>query len=285
MTGQLFPTLTPAQLELVQAPLAGHTFLEGPAGCGKTTVGVERLVHLLENGVPGESILVFVPQRALGAPYYGALRTPGLVAGGMSDVLTIGGLARRMVELFWPLVAGPAGFVKPDLPPTFLTLETAQYYMAHLVRPLLEQGYFDTVVIERNRLYSQILDNLNKAAMVGFSHTAIGERLKSAWVGELAQLMVYENAQDCANLFRSYCLEHNLLDFSLQIEIFNRLLWPQRWFQAHLAARYRHLIADNLEENPPVAHDLLRKWLADFDSALLIFDNDAGYRFFFGRRS
>jgi hypothetical protein len=282
MTGQLFPTLTPAQLELVQAPLAGHTFLEGPAGCGKTTVGVERLVHLLENGVPGESILVFVPQRALGAPYYGALRTPGLVAGGMSDVLTIGGLARRMVELFWPLVAGPAGFVKPDLPPTFLTLETAQYYMAHLVRPLLEQGYFDTVVIERNRLYSQILDNLNKAAMVGFSHTAIGERLKSAWVGELAQLMVYENAQDCANLFRSYCLEHNLLDFSLQIEIFNRLLWPQRWFQAHLAARYRHLIADNLEENPPVAHDLLRKWLADFDSALLIFDNDAGYRFFLG---
>ena len=59
----------------------------------------------------------------------------------------------------------------------FLTLETAQYYMAHLVRPLLEQGYFESVTIDRNRLYSQILDNLNKAAVVGFPHTKIGEMM------------------------------------------------------------------------------------------------------------
>ncbi len=58
----------------------------------------------------------------------------------------------------------------PDRPPVFLTLETAQYYMAHLVRPLLdEQRLFDSVTLERNRLFSQILDNLNKAALVGFS--------------------------------------------------------------------------------------------------------------------
>lgn len=35
--------LYPYQREVIQRPLNSHTFLEGPAGTGKTTVGVERL--------------------------------------------------------------------------------------------------------------------------------------------------------------------------------------------------------------------------------------------------
>ena len=178
---QEYFTLTSVQLELIQRPPDRAVFLEGPAGCGKTTAGVERLVHLMGQGVPASSILLLVPQRTLAASYYQALNTPGVVAGGMVTVLTVGGLAQRMVELFWPLVAEEAGFERPDQPPTFLTLETAQYSMAHLVRPLLDEGYFDSVTIQRNRLYSQILDNLNKAALVGFPYTEIGEHLKTAW--------------------------------------------------------------------------------------------------------
>ncbi len=273
--------LTPEQREISEAPL-GRRFLEGPAGSGKTTAAVARLAHLLEAGAAGSEVLVLVPQRALGAPYAHLLRTPGLAAGGLPAVLTIGGLARRMVELFWPVAAEAAGFAHPEHPPTFLTLETAQYYMAHLVRPFLETGYFDSVTIERNRLYSQILDNLNKAAMAGFDHTEIGRRLKSAWVGELAQLRVYDNAQECASLFRSYCLQHNLLDFSLQVEVFTRRLWPEAVFREYLLNSYRHLIADNIEENPPVAHGLLKAWLPGAASALVVFDDQAGYRLFLG---
>ncbi len=180
----------------------------------------------MAQGVPGDTILLLTPQRTLATPYYQALRHPGVIAGGMVDVLTLGGLTRRMVELFWPLVSAQAGFSHPDRPPIFLNLETAQYYMARLVRPLFDQGYFDAVVINRNRLYSQVLDNLNKAAVVGFPHTEIGARLKASWVGEASQLRIYEDAQACAALFRAYCLEHNLLDFSLQVEIFRDLLWP-----------------------------------------------------------
>jgi len=43
-----------------------------------------------------------------------------------------------------------------------------------------------------------------------------------------------------------------------------------------LQATYRHLIYDNTEEDTPVAHDLIREWLPDFDSALLVFDREAG---------
>ncbi|MBU1660108.1 MAG: hypothetical protein KKD28_01395 [Chloroflexi bacterium] len=279
----LSPTyLTPDQRDIIESPLDAKTFLEGPAGAGKTTVGVERAMHLLENGVPGESLLILVPQRTLATPYYDVLHSPGAAAGGAVTVLTIGGLAQRSVDLFWPIIAAEAGFAHPDQPPAFLTLESAQYYMARLVRPLLDEGCFDSVTIDRNRLYSQILDNLNKAAAIDFPHTQIGERLQSAWIGDPGQSRVYADAQRCAELFRQYCLDHNLLDFSLQLEIFWHHLWPAPLCRATLQDTYRHLIVDNLEEDVPITHDLLREWLPYFDSALLIFDHDAGYRRFLG---
>lgn len=270
------------QLALIKRPIETKIFLEGPASAGKTTAGVGRLLHLLTSGVPADSILVIVPQRTLATPYYEALRLPQLAAGGQVTILTVGGLAQRMVDLFWPLIAEEAGFGQPDRPPTFLTLETAQYYMARLVGPLLDQSYFETVTIDRNRLYSQILDNLNKSAVVGFPYTQIGERLKAAWGGERSQKRIYDEAQTCATRFRQYCLAHNLLDFSLQLEVFTKHLWPLPLCRDYLLNRYLHLIVDNVEEDTPVAHDLLREWLPHCRSALLIYDWEAGYRRFLG---
>ena len=241
-----------------------------------------RLLRLLAEGVPADAILVLTPQRTLAAPFTDALRGPAAPAGGEVTVLTLGGLAQRMVELFWPVVAADAGFAQPDRPPTFLTLETAQYFMARLVGPLLAEGYFDSISIDRNRLYSQILDNLNKAAAVGFPHSEIGARLTAAWVGDSVQARVYAEAQECADRFRAYCLAHNLLDFSLQYELFAQRLWPLPACRDYLTRRYTHLIVDNVEEDTPVAHDLLAAWLPACASALVIYDWEAGYRRFLG---
>ena len=274
--------LAPQQAAVISLSLDRRIFLEGIAGTGKTTAAVARLLRLLTAGVPGDSILVIVPQRTAAAAYTEMLRKPSAPAGGEVTVLTVGGLAQRMAELFWPLVAAPAGFAHPDRPPTFLTLETAQYHVARLVGPLLDEGYFDSISIERNRLYSQLLDNLNKAAVVGFSPAEIAGRLKGAWLGESAQARVYDQAQECALRFRAYCLAHNLLDFSLQYELFIRCLWPLPACHDYLTRRYTHLIADNVEEDTPVAHDLLAEWLPGCRSALILLDRAAGYRRFLG---
>lgn len=275
-------TLDPHQAALVEAPLAETIFLAGPAGTGKTTVGVRRMLHLLEAGVPAAEVLVLTPQRTLAAPYQAARRHPDAIDGSLVNIATVGGLARRMIDLFWPLVAPEAGFGRPDERPIFLTLETAQYYMARIVNPLLESGAFDTVTIDRHRIYSQIIDNLNKAAVVGFPPAEIAARLKGAWIGEPAQAHVYDEAQTCAMRFRSYCLEHNLLDFSLQIELFFAHLWPEPLCRDYLLESYPHLIVDNVEEDTPVAHDLIYAWLPRASSALVIFDAAAGYRSFLG---
>ncbi|MDZ4160117.1 MAG: UvrD-helicase domain-containing protein, partial [Anaerolineaceae bacterium] len=274
--------LSPAQSALITNPPANTIFLEGLAGSGKTTVGVHRLLHLISQGIPAENILVLVPQRALGLPYLNALRQPNLPPGGSAAVVTLGGLARRLTELFWPLLAEKAGFAHPDQPPVFLTLETAQYYLARLVEPLLQEGYFESVAIDRSRLYSQILDNLNKAASTGMAHTDFSEHLKSAWVGDPSHLRIYDEAQNCANRFRTFCLDHNLLDFSLTLEVFANHLWQSPLCRGYLEQRYRHLVYDNIEEDIPLCHDLVRQWLPATESALLIYDHGGGFRLFLG---
>lgn len=256
-------------------------FLEGPAGTGKTSLAVRRLLGLLQDGVPADAILVWVPQRTLGQPYVRALETCD-VPGAEVTVATVGGLARRTIALFWPLIAEAAGFGHPDREPIFLTLETTQYYMDRVASPYIEAGYFDGLSVRRNRLLSQIVDNLNKAAVVGFPHTEVADRLKRAWGGESAHKRMYDHAQSCANGFRAYCLEHNLLDFSLQYELFFRHCLAEPLCREHLFGAYRHLIVDNVEEDTPRAHDLLKQWLQECETALVVLDQDAGYRAFLG---
>ncbi len=276
-------SLSLIQRQIIEAPLDSKIFVSGPAGTGKTTAGVERMRYLLSQGVPGESILMLAAQRSVQEPYLDLIYSPERSAGGEVTSATLGGgLARRVCDLFWPVAAEAAGFAHPDQPPVFLSLETSQYYMAHIVRPLLDEGYFESVTMDRNRMYSQILDNLNKAAIVGFHYIEIASRLDAAYFGDPAQRRVYADAQDCAVRFREYCLQNNLVDFSLQLEIFSNILWPLDIVQDYLTRTYRHLIYDNVEEDSPRAHDILRAWLPEFDSALLIYDEGGGYRHFLG---
>ena len=271
------------QNRLIKSDLQGLTFLEGAAGTGKTTVGVRRLRHLIKSGIPAGSILVIVPQRTLAIPYDIELRDPKLEAGGRATIATIGSLALNMVDIFWPLVAAQAGFHHPERRPVFLSLETAQYIMTTVVGALIDENhYFDSITISRSRLYSQILDNLNKAAVVGFPYSEIGERLRTAWSGEISQQRIYNEAQTCADRFRGYCLEHNLLDFSLQVELFMDYLWPMPEVRDYLTARFTHLIVDNVEEDNPAMHHVVNEWLPQTTSALVIYDTDAGYRRFLG---
>ena len=240
-------------------------------------------MHLLECGVPAESILIFVPQRSLAQPYIRALRAQTEHRGGQVSLHTIGSLSLQMVETFWFLIAEGAGFKQPRDLPNFLSLELVQYFMTRAIEPLVdERDYFNSVRIDRPRLYSQIVDNMNKAALVGFPISQIGSRLKSALAGGVEQAHIFDDAETCAMAFRQYCLSNNLLDFSLQLEVFRDHVWATPQARDYLRGRYKYLIVDNVEEDNPVSHQFLQDLLESSVSALIIYDRDAGFRRFLG---
>ncbi len=265
---------------MVQGLVSGNytCFLEGPVGTGKTQALIDRLNNLLQRGVSGYSVLVLLPDRSGVMRYDKALAQDPMGALGAVDLHTYYGLATRLVRLFWPLVAKDAGFATPQQPPAFLTYETGQYLMGQLVAPLLEQGYFEGLALRPQRVLSQLLDNLNKAALNGYPISEVGPRLRGAWNGEEARLRYYDQAQQCIELFRGHCLQRGLLDVSLTVEVFHRYLVEKEEFWWYFTERFRHVLVDNLEESVPVAQDLVRRFLPLCDSALLTCDRGAGYR-------
>ncbi|MEM6530839.1 MAG: UvrD-helicase domain-containing protein, partial [Chloroflexota bacterium] len=137
--------LTKPQKSVVESVPRGTKHVAGPAGTGKTTIGVRRMLRLLtKDKIFANEILVLVPQRTLGLLYQSEAKAPKLDAGGRISVETMGSLSFDVVNLFFPLVADEFGFT--TMQPRFLSLETAQYHMARVVSPFIEEkGYFDIV--------------------------------------------------------------------------------------------------------------------------------------------
>ena len=267
------PAIVP---EIAAAP---KLFLEGPAGAGKTTHCIERVRALIAGAVPASEILLLTPHRSYARAYEDAFDQTTWHALGKA---TIGGLARRYVSLFWPHIQRRQKYPFPTATePTFLTYEAAQYIMARLVSPLLEQGLFADLKLTRHRLYSQLLDNLNKAAANGIPPEELGRYLQAAKISEGTGGGIQDVTRTLTT-YRLYCAENNLVDFSLYLELFWELIRDEPTAGNHLFGTFTNLVYDNCEEDIPLAHDVIRVWMRDerLESAVVAYDVDAGFRRF-----
>jgi hypothetical protein len=279
---QILEELAPSSREIVDFPSdqGRSLFAHGFAGTGKTTALQRRLLSLLAAGASSYTILAILPQPDVAQSFRDILAQGGL--GPYSDLhlVTFTGLARELVTLFWPLIAGPAGFAAPHLPPTFLSYELAQVMMQRVIEPLRAEGAFDGLRLRPQQLLSQLLDNLNRAALNQLSLTEMEERLVSTWSGDSERNLHFHQAADAARRFRQRCLESNSLDVSLVIDVFQHHLIGHPVFRDYFTQRYLHLLVDNVEEMPPAGIVFLRYLLPGRESAVLAYDDLGGYRRF-----
>lgn len=257
-------------------------YLSGAAGTGKTTYALDYMRRVLESGVFPDRLLILVPQITLMRPYQSAIHAMD-IAGGRVQLSTVPGYAEEQIRTYWPLIAAPMGFGDPDRPPLFLNIETTQYFMARLALPLIEQGKFEGVSLPVPRVISQVIDNLNRGAILNMSQDQVTARLKTAWGDrDTARIPVYDTAQGLADSFRADCLQNNRLDYSLTVETFRRIIRELPDVAARIRANVEYLIADNVEEHPPSSHEFITWLLDSVKGALIVQDQDAGFRLFLG---
>lgn len=272
------PALTSLQQAVVDA--SRSVFVIGPAGTGKSTALQQRLLRLLHQREPAYTILLLVADRDQRLAYTRFVQEAAV--GSYAD-LKIGhysSLAREMVILFWPLVAREAGFRSGFQPPTFLGYDLAQLMMWRTVTPLLNQGAFAHVRLKPQRIVSQLLDTLSRAALNNLDMRQATERQVSAWVGEPDHRNSLEQAYEAAMLFRQHCQSHNLLDLSLTIDTFNRFVLGHPEFSRYFSERFRHLLVDNLEEQTPAGQLFISRLLPQTATTALAYDEGGGYRRF-----
>ena len=154
--------------------------------------------------------------------------------------------------------------------------------MARLVSPLVEQGYFADLKLTRHRLYSQLLDNLNKSAVNDIPLDDLGSYLEAARISEETAAGRVDEISATVASYRSFCAQYNLIDFSLYLELFKDLIRKVRPARDYLFAQYQHVVYDNCEEDVPLAHDFVRYWMRHPDSrlqsVLVVYDQEAGFR-------
>lgn len=256
------------------------SYVVGHPGTGKTTRLTDRLADLITSGVRPDRVLVLVPQSAQARRFRLALARAKGNTRGEPYIGTFYALAQQHVGLFFPRIADRAGFGEPGREPTFINVESAQYFLDQIVAP--RSAEFDDLKLHRPRLLSQILDDLNKAATSGFPLDELAQRLASAWTGPEPRAGSYQRAQQLAHAYRTFCLQHSLLDFSLWVDVFGRHLLAADFYREFVAARYRHVLVDNVEEGTPIMHDFVALLLNTCDSAAIVEDDPGGYRLFLG---
>lgn len=281
------PVESLALTDTQQAAIAAHgtVFLYGPAGTGKTTALHHRLLRLLHEGHSAYTILVLVAEPEHRDAFIEAVHTAG--PGPYADLVVTDytRLARSMVELFWPIVARDAGFDRPYQPPAFLSYDLAQVLMWRVVTPLIAQGAFANLRLRPQQIISQILDTLNRAALNALSLEEAIERQSRTWSGEPERQIQLADAAAAARDFRRICLASSLLDYSLVVEVFDTQLVRHPEFHRYFRERYRHLIVDNLEEQPPAGQNFVTGLMDQMagtpePSVAVAADADAGYKRF-----
>ena len=140
----------------------------------------------LPDVAPDTQTMVLVPNRAQMDRVF--RDQPGLA---QSQVFTYFGFVQRELTRFWPLVEHNLPPGSPALAPVFLTTDTIQFILEHLVKKHQRAGCFKGVIAASDRIAIQIADNLNKVAVAGLDRNKIAALLKSALPG-LAEAPVFD---------------------------------------------------------------------------------------------
>lgn len=241
------------------------------------------MAHLLLDGVPGNQITVVTINRPAAErmrQYVGSLDLPACAT---PRIDTYFGIAGATVARYWPLVRDLVTPSRRRLYPVPLANDLAQFRLRHIVELMMrEKRFFRGLRIRPERIVAQLLDTAHNAALNGRSLPDAIERLKATWSGQSIRLEHFDQAQATLQEHRQLCAESGLVDVSLLVDYFRHILKTDDTSLTGITEGAKYLFADNLEEHPHVAQELLSDLAERAEEVLFVSDDQAGFRQFLG---
>ncbi len=192
---------------------------------------------------------------------------------GPIHVYTYFGWVQREIRRCWSRLE-PWG--EMWLEPEFLTVETSQFAMLKHIQA--RQGDFAGLVTSPERLAIQLGSCLVLASLNGIAFSEIGSRLASAMPEKDSK--IYKSAQQVLNSYIAEVEKTGTLDYGLAVALYRGFL-DEPWYRQDLR-QFKHLLADDIDEQSPAAHELIAALLEHVDQAVLTFSTDGGHAGFFG---
>ena len=200
------------------------------------------------------------------------------------------GFFQDEVILFWPILIQRLNLRSQF--PIRLRPETEQELATALWRPELDQGIWEQTGVTEYRQVRRALDLLLLAGASGTPIEEIQTILEAGYgemesvEGEEEEILSIQNlksqVQNCAGellwRWRNWCLERGFLTYGLIYELYWRYLLPDTTYQQHLKARYRFVLADNVDDYPSVARQLFDFFLDSGAVGAFTYNLDGGVR-------
>lgn len=265
-------------LGVIQAPSVNYkTVLQGPTGCGKTTVLIERYRHMVEKmGIPSDSILVLVLNRAQAELW---TEKASFKASGRIWISTYYSFIQEQINTYYPLVLKNCTDIRnKDLRPVFLPFEASRYLVSKVVDWHREnKGIFPSITAESDRIAGDLVNNLFKAAASCFPFDEISRRLfNSLPVKEDDKRESYRESEEVLSAYKKKCMSLGVFDYGMAVEIYSTCLLQDEEYKRHFTQRVRHLMVDNIEEKFPAEIDFIGMMQHYLDTCILSYNYEKG---------
>jgi hypothetical protein len=186
------------------------------------------------------------------------------------------------VILFCPLIFESLG-LKAQFPRR-LRPETEQELATRLWRQVIADS-FQLTGTNEYRFVRQVLDLLQLAGASGIPAEDIPQRLADGLpetdlkrVLAINEDIIPEKAGKLIIQWRDWCLKRGLLSYGIIYELYWRYLFPDTRYQQQLLKRYHGVFADDLDDYPAIAKDLLGFFLDNNCFSVFTYNPDGKIR-------
>lgn len=255
--------------------------VNGKSGSGKTTLAIEKYKHMIEEEkINSEDILVLVMNRHQAMTWKKELC---LKTAGEFKIYTYQNFVSRELLKFWPIIENECIKIeKKSLRPEFVSINLSNYMMELLVNYYRRKGYLVDITSNSSRVASDLVSNINKAAMSLVDFNEIGTRLyNSLQTKESVSRENYEHIDSIIDYYINSFLKQGVVDYGIGIYLYNNYLINNHIYAEKLN-NIKYILVDDFNEIPPTQLALVNKLMCSVEKGYMFYNQDGGFCTYYG---